>query len=271
MVLKLLLPRVLVKCKTIDDEHVRQAQYGQWRSWERQWVSDWDGRHPREGSEALPGKRKVRHVVLVRHGQYSFDDKKLTDLGREQARVTGQRLREMTERPISDHYGTIHVKWKHFAHSDVARAKETAELIAKELKEVPAVLDPILAEGWPCLPQSYSKEVRPAKLLEDSARIESAFRKYVKRVRDHKKDEKHDEGVGADDATEEHEYTLLVCHQNVIRYFVCRALQLPPEYWLRFKGDNCGITEIIIYDDGRTSLAKFADVGHLDISQHTFH
>lgn len=44
----------------------------------------------------------------------------------------------------------------------------------------------------------------------------------------------------------EHQYELVVCHMNVIRYFVCRALQLPPEAWLRFRGDNCGLTEIIV-------------------------
>ena len=262
-----LLPRLAVKCRS--DDEVRAAQFGQWREWTRQWSSDWDGRQAREGGAFLPGKRKVRHVVLVRHGQYSFDDKRLTPLGREQARVTGQRLKQMTERPISDHYGTINVKWSHFAFSDVVRAKETAEIIAEQLKHVPAVCDPLLAEGWPCLPQSYAKEVRPSKLVEDSSRIECAFRKYVKRVRDHKKVKDVDASQNEDE--EEHEYTLLVCHQNVIRYFVCRALQLPPEYWLRFKGDNCGVTEIIVYDDGRVSLAKFADVGHLDITQHTFH
>jgi len=72
-----------------------------------------------------------------------------------------------------------------------------------------------------------------------------------------------------DDASEE--YIVLVCHQNVIRYFACRALQLPPEAWLRFRGNNCGVTEIIISDDGRASLDKFADVGHLPLRMHTFH
>jgi serine/threonine-protein phosphatase PGAM5 len=73
----------------------------------------------------------------------------------------------------------------------------------------------------------------------------------------------------SDDTSEE--YIVLVCHQNVIRYFACRALQLPPEAWLRFRGSNCGITEIIVSDDGRASLDKFADVGHLPLRLHTFH
>ncbi len=67
------------------------------------------------------------------------------------------------------------------------------------------------------------------------------------------------------------DYIVMVCHQNVIRYFACRALQLPPEAWLRFRGNNCGVTEIIVSDDGRASLDKFADVGHLPLHMHTFH
>jgi hypothetical protein len=75
--------------------------------------------------------------------------------------------------------------------------------------------------------------------------------------------------LACDNASEE--YIVLVCHQNVIRYFACRALQLPPEAWLRFRGNNCGVTEIIVTDDGRVSLDKFADVGHLPLGMHTFH
>lgn len=33
---------------------------------------------------------------------------------------------------------------------------------------------------------------------------------------------------------------VVVCHQNVIRSYVCRALQLPNECWLRMGGYNAG-------------------------------
>ena len=66
-------------------------------------------------------------------------------------------------------------------------------------------------------------------------------------------------------------YEVVVCHMNVIRYFVARALQLPPETWLRMRGDNCGITEIIVTPKGQASLGRFADTGHLSIEQTTFH
>ena len=47
-------------------------------------------------------------------------------------------------------------------------------------------------------------------------------------------------GAGVAKNEKQHEYEVIVCHMNVIRYFVSRALQLPPETWLRMRGDNCG-------------------------------
>lgn len=40
----------------------------------------------------------------------------------------------------------------------------------------------------------------------------------------------------------QHEFEIIVCHANVIRYFFCRALQLPPEAWLRLCTFNCSLT-----------------------------
>lgn len=52
---------------------------------------------------------------------------------------------------------------------------------------------------------------------EDGARIEAAFRRYIHR---------------ADPKQKEDSYEIIVCHANVIRYFVCRfvvaAAQLKP-------------------------------------------
>ena len=41
-----------------------------------------------------------------------------------------------------------------------------------------------------------------------------------------------------------YEFEIIVYHTNVIRYFVCRALQLPPEAWLRLCTFNCSLTYI---------------------------
>jgi len=61
------------------------------------------------------------------------------------------------------------------------------------------------------------------EFFRDSVRIEAAFRKYFHRAPPSQKE----------DSTE-----IMVFHANVIRYFVCRALQLPPEAWLRMSLAN---------------------------------
>jgi len=155
--------------------------------------------------------------------------------------------------------------------------------------------DPLLAEGWPVLPwpqgPGFLKEgkVLPATLLEDAPRIEAAFRRYIRRDIDHKRVALKEKALAqlsdgfvpdAPSSTpidaspskeEEHEFVIIVCHMNVIRYLVARALQIPPETWLRMRGNNCGLTEIIIKPNGQVSLGTFGDVGHLAIEQVTFH
>jgi len=263
--------------------------------WTRRWNDDWDGRHWYPDEKPKSGEKEgvIRHVFLVRHGQYNLDDKThgLTELGKHQSRLTAQRFKQMQEGLKSDHYGSYKITWASLTSSDVCRAKETAEIIA-EVLELEHNIDPLLAEGYPCLTHpgnaaNQLKKVRPARLSEESHRIETAFKKYCHRLRDYKKKPKikeEDEKIKEDFSPEkhhpipeteeqepEHQYEIVVCHMNVIRYFVMRSLQLPPEAWLRLRGDNCGLTEIIFYPGGRVSLGRFGDQGHLSVEETTFH
>ena len=294
-IIGVLKPPSVIKCETQThvDAEVRSNNFGMWSSWSRQWNKDWDHRHPRSHDVVFP-KGKTIHLIMIRHGQYDLKDKErkgLTELGKAQAELTGQRLADLSRGTISDFYGKRRIKISHVYHSNLPRAAETAAIIAKHLdSSVNVTEDGMLAEGWPCIPEPYkdASSIRPAKLYEESARVEAVFRKYCHRSTDFKKEKKQTDstereappmgladGGGKSEDTEvseiEEEYIVFICHQNIIRYFVCRALQLPPEAWLRFRGSNCGITEIIISDDGRVSLEKFADVGHLPVTHHTFH
>ena len=86
------------------------------------------------------------------------------------------------------------------------------------------------------------------QFFQDGARIEAAFRKYFHRA----------------DATQEKDsYELLVCHANVIRYFVCRILQFPAEGWLRFSLNHASITWVSIYPSGRVVMRMVGDSGHI--------
>ena len=67
-----------------------------------------------------------------------------------------------------------------------------------------------------------------------------------------------------------HEFEIIVCHANVIRYFFCRALQLPPEAWLRLCTFNCSLTYLTVRPTGTVSCRMLGDIGHLPYGMSTF-
>jgi len=223
----------------------------------RKWSYNWDSRDPlsmvsaKKYEEAdVENKQKMldalkptatRNVLLIRHGQYKLDGdvKCLTQLGREQALLLGQRL------------AASGVKWDSVTISTMTRALETAQIICDVL---PAgfrqATDSVLEEGAPYPPEPPVQHWTPKhhKLYTEGSRIEAAFRKYIHRASVKQK---------ADS------YELVVCHANVIRYFICRALQFPPEGWLRIALGNCSITWIVIRPNGNVAVRCVGDVGHL--------
>ncbi|CAK8994783.1 Serine/threonine-protein phosphatase PGAM5 [Durusdinium trenchii] len=264
--------------------------------WQRTWNGDWDGRGPPPG-EKMKATGKIRHLILVRHGQYDLEgeERGLTDLGRRQSEKLAQRLSAERQLTKKDRYGEVRIQYAGIWVSNVTRAIQTAQILAAHLPDVPLMEpDVLLSEGKPTQPHPSSSASRLADLWEDSARMEAGFRKYVHREVDHKrlaekekKKKKEQESKLGDgyvpEATPEahreeketpkevkepkepeHVYEIYVCHMNLIRYFVMRALQLPPEAWLRLRGDNTNITE-------RVSLHRFGDIGHLPLDMVTFH
>ncbi|XP_037830605.1 serine/threonine-protein phosphatase PGAM5, mitochondrial isoform X2 [Kryptolebias marmoratus] len=180
------------------------------------WDFNWDKRDPsvlsngkkRESvtedpsSEQDNGKPKAtRHILLIRHSQYNLSgssDKEriLTPLGREQAELTGRRL------------AALGLKYDVLIHSSMARATETAQIISKHLPALELVSCDLLREGAPIEPVPPVTHWKPEAVYhEDGARIEAAFRRYIHR---------------ADPKQKEDSYEIIVCHANVIRYFVCR-------------------------------------------------
>ena len=115
-------------------------------------------------------------------------------------------------------------------------------------------------------------ETRPAGANHD--RIEEAFRKYFYRAPTPRGDADADDagidGTEHDKDALKHEYEIIVGHGNVIRYFVCRALQLPPEAWLRLSVFNCSITYVTIQPNGYVSVRMVGDSGHLRYDETSF-
>jgi len=56
---------------------------------------------------------------------------------------------------------------------------------------------------------------------------------------------------------------LLVCHGNVIRYLVTRALGVDTAAWLEMSVGHASITHIRVEADGRYKVISIGDVGHL--------
>lgn len=185
--------------------------------------------------------KAVRHIILVRHGQYNTKAKTqaegtLTDLGKRQAEITGKRLDELG------------FPYTVLVHSTMIRAQQTAEIIMKSLKTVEVQNDALLNEGAPIPPEPLISWRPELYFYTDGPRIEAAFRKYFHR---------------ALPTQEKDSYTILVCHANVIRYFVCRALQFPPQSWLRLSLGHASITWVTIYPDGIVTLWIFGDTAHM--------
>jgi serine/threonine-protein phosphatase PGAM5 len=273
----------LVRADSPDD-HYRARHLGAWpewnRDWEHSWMKDQEGKAVDKSTSQHRGKK--RHIILLRHGQYNLDspENELTDRGRVQAKITGERLRTILTEPVDDKYGRRQLTLTQFVHSGVTRARETAEIIALELgptAEAKLLEDPILAEAFPCIPEPLSRWNHVSTDDVAAHRIEAAFHKYIAA------EPESSDGVSAINgarAEGTHEQTklsvdedcaVIVCHGNVIKYFVLRALQLPPEYWMRLSADNCSLAHLIIQENGRVSLSKFGDTGHLNPSLITFH
>ena len=89
----------------------------------------------------------------------------------------------------------------------------------------------------------------------EGSRIEAAFRKYI-----HRADSKLYDSVD-----------VLVCHSNVIQYFVCRALQFAPEAWSRFAVQNGSITVMQVDKKGDVIVTALGESGHIPVEKLTFY
>lgn len=214
----------------------------------RTYSSEWDKNWDKCGSPATSSIRKkdlpiaTRNIILIRHGQYQSSkiesEKKLTVLGCEQARLTGERLKQ-----LGFDITAVHV-------STVRRALETCAVMQKSLPGVEVNESDLLREGDAVPPIPHDGiYVAPEQYHADLPRFEAAFRKYFHRA-------------GSDQSQDS--IDVIVSHANVICYFVCRALQLPPECWVRFTPQHASITWIVIRPDGAVSLHSFSDTGHFD-------
>jgi len=183
----------------------------------------------------------ARTILLVRHGEYDADpaaDPKLgphlSALGVAQAHLVGARLAE-----LPGGIAGLHV-------SPMQRARDTAATIAQALpqKRFDTIKD--LAECTPPTRRaSVMAQEKPAELAACQAQLDRVFEAWFK-------------PVPAGERTD-----LFVCHGNVIRYLVTRALGVDSKAWLEMSVGHASITKIRVLPNGSMQVISVGDVGHL--------
>lgn len=182
----------------------------------------------------------TRFLFLVRHGEAPGDGE-LSAAGHEQARLTGERLRDVP-------FGGI-------VHGPLARAAQTAEVIAASLPGVPVSVSDLAGDYLPSdpdptgLPPSYARflaRFTTAERTEGPRLATAALERFLR-------------PGGADGD----EYELLVTHNFLVGWLVSQAMAGPPWRWLGVNQLNCAISVIACPAALPASLLTFNDAAHL--------
>lgn len=183
----------------------------------------------------------ARTIVLVRHGHYAPDPAAdarlgpaLSPLGVAQARLAGARLGAM---PIS--FDSLYV-------SPLQRAKDTAASISIDFPGRSFAVIDGLEE---CTPPTRRTEITRDEKAEDLARCKTQLDRLF---------EQHFKP-----AAEREQTDMMVCHGNVIRYLITRALGVDTSAWLEMSVRHASITVIRVEADGRFKVISAGDSGHI--------
>jgi broad specificity phosphatase PhoE len=163
---------------------------------------------------------------------------KLTNVGQVQAEFTAKALRVL---PITAIHSSI-----------MTRAVETARPIRNYFDGIPLKRTGILRECVPTIPSKFADyfalraEITPEYLSDSKEQVDTAFTRFFKPTRS---------------KTDRHE--VLVCHGNVIRYLLCRVMEVDLTAWGNMRIYHCGISRVLIDYDHAMYLISYNDVGHL--------
>lgn len=185
----------------------------------------------------------IKTLILLRHGQYLKEpQEKLTKLGRKQALLAGERLKEFK-------INKIYV-------STMLRAQETAQIsLGQFVKQRKFESCDLLRECVPGFPKKLRKKYGYTKLSElnkDQKQADEAFKKYFTFAKNKKTN-------------------LLVCHGNIIRYLVCKSLGVDTDTWMKFDIKQCGITIIELnFKNKSLKVITHNETGHIPLKLQTF-
>ena len=199
----------------------------------------------------------------MRHGQYDELDSSsraggaLTPLGRRQAKKTAAALRRLEVAAI----------WS----STLLRAKETASFVAAKQPRARLKRTKLLCEVIPTKLPPHIKlriPIDATHIRDDKTRADRAYDTLFR-------------------TTKRSRTEIVVCHGNLIRYLVCRALGIAPKLWMRLDSTHCGLTEFRVLSSPRKAgtpshprkagtpskgivrVVRYNDVGHLPFAIRT--
>lgn len=219
-----------------------------------EWIEEWDGLP----AHSSAGQSAVRHIILIRHGQYykrSGDANCiLTELGRQQATELGVYLGKLSQK--------LDLPITRVVASTMTRAQETCNIALTNLglSERPQVIsEDLIRECRPVYNDLYDlrQPGQVEKFEQFNARqrdvgINKAFDRYFRRP-----------------ATNDSTLELYFIHNNVIGYLTLRLLQLPMCSWAHFPFKHCSITHLKILHNGHVVCEALGDTMYMDGNKHS--
>ncbi|MEV5443803.1 histidine phosphatase family protein [Streptomyces sp. NPDC052644] len=187
----------------------------------------------------------ARHLYLARHGEASPDEGGLSDAGRRQAALLGERLRGV---PLT----AIH-------HGPLPRAEQTARLIGEQLDGVPLLRSEAAGDYLPHLP---TREELPT---EAAGAWMEFLRRFTAEEREHGP-RLAQAALAAFTGTvggDEPRHELVVTHNFLAGWLVRAALDAPKWRWLGINHANAALTVIRYSPDRPPAVLFFNDTGHL--------
>lgn len=193
-------------------------------------------------------EKGTRTIYLIRHGQYDQTDTSDTDIGQELTPLGIAQARLLTAR-----FSGMPIKFNSLTSSTMTRARETAMIINQDFPELIPEQSTLISE---CTPPTWRKDIVADETESDLnlcvKNLETAFAEYF---------------IPSPDGNDRND--IIVCHGNVIRYFVTKVLKADPMSWLQMSIGNCSLTIIRILPDGSMKLAAYSDMGHMPPNMQT--
>ncbi|MEV0376019.1 histidine phosphatase family protein [Streptomyces sp. NPDC050636] len=187
----------------------------------------------------------TRYLYLARHGEASPDESKLTDNGRRQAVLLGERLQR-------SRLSAIH-------HGPLPRAEQTAQRICDQLDDVPLQPSELAGDYIPYLPQ---REELPSESADAMLGHLSQFPADEREHGPALAQAALAQFAGPADG-DEPRHELIVTHNFLIGWLVRSALDAPKWRWMGLNHANAALT-VIRYTPGRpASVLFYNDMGHL--------